>query len=737
MENRFTTEIAAVDIGGWESLTPEDLLRRSIQVNSLPPQQAAARAIKYGRSGGTQLYDEIGFRTLVASPAKGMVTLQTIQGMKLDRQAEEQKQFHPELEAILDQQIKLRHRPLDLPQVSNVRYQIQGQLINFFCTPVGGESEQEERWTFHLSTPPSLLNKWTEPRDVALLTTQQYRVDLPGVNWLPFNALVQAGWFKRMQEWQESLVQETRPGCFYSFLSHRWLTPVHPDPEGVQAQYAAWQIFAGLCEALRLAGSRGLTNPRLFSPMLGAEIGISGSDLAEAILVNVLRPALDENELQQALEEIAPLEELTRDFGISAAGADTGLEKLGQIIEGTPTLQDLLERIYLWYDYSCMPQSPRTPEEEQIFRQGLGNLNAIQILGRTAVILDDVEDYMTRAWCTLEALVADTWTQTLDLLVGSERGTAREGKVEHYFDTLLEDRPHIVWRAVLDTEVFGVQDMATCMQRLNLGLTDQRDLPFIYAGLRRLGAPLKIHVDDGEIITGVFPLPVVNEGQAVLWTIYSGRGVSDEGTRQVIGSLDWTEAHVLGQGWDPSSGDEARNVPAFVQLPLESRVSPEEEKPPGCHVAVVGSCEGEAILLSNYVLKHREVLQSSLEVELRSLSWLATDIAPIGHFMEGALRAEPVDAPVWVIVAISTRFTHCVVTNIISSLLTELGLLVIELSIDKPEDNLVYLGSYETSELAEVAEELSKNYGAVAIPAEGFPRHVGGLFRAHLLELLL
>jgi hypothetical protein len=56
-----------------------------------------------------------------------------------------------------------------------------------------------------------------------------------------------------------------------------------------------------------------------------------------------------------------------------------------------------MSRIFLWYDYSCMAQPPRNENEENLFRQGLQYLNAIQLLGRTMILVDDVEDYISRA----------------------------------------------------------------------------------------------------------------------------------------------------------------------------------------------------------------------------------------------------------------------------------------------------------------------------------------------------
>src|SRR5260370_40989524 len=104
----------------------------------------------------------------------------------------------------------------------------------------------------------------------------------------------------------------------------------------------------------------------------------------------------------------------------------------------------------------------------------------------------------------------DTLGGVADLLVGSARPSARKGTVEHFFRMLLVDRPYMVWRGILDTEVFAVQTPYECMARLGLAATEAADIPLIYQQLRRLGPPRKIHNDDSELVTGVFPLPVLH-----------------------------------------------------------------------------------------------------------------------------------------------------------------------------------------------------------------------------------
>ncbi|MGH7463109.1 MAG: hypothetical protein ACREMA_19040, partial [Longimicrobiales bacterium] len=98
----------------------------------------------------------------------------------------------------------------------------------------------------------------------------------------------------RLQDGPSALVRELQPDRFYAFISHRWLTPAHPDPDEKQARFIAWQLVAALCSSVRVAHTRGRTEPRRYNDQLQCIVGVSGTPLVEALIVNVLRPALDD-----------------------------------------------------------------------------------------------------------------------------------------------------------------------------------------------------------------------------------------------------------------------------------------------------------------------------------------------------------------------------------------------------------------------------------------------------------
>jgi len=734
-----------IDISNLAGVKPRDLILDPMLL--VADTQAAGRAIVYARAGDQTSYDDIGFRIFAASPQKGVSPLQTSAWSAMQRELMGQQKRDAVVDEILKQQPKLRHRPLAFPgETGSLRYEIDNNAVHFYRRKNDSEGrEVEDRWTISRT---ELEFAGTLDRDEPLLASGRFPVGLQATYWLPFPVLLSEGRFCRFQDIRSRLVRETQPGPFYCFLSHRWLDPTHPDPDSLQAQFAAWQMIAYLAEAVRVADQRGLHRPRRFYPPLGITLGPRGTDLAESLIVNVLRFALDADTLRKAAEETLSLEMDLADYGIAKASRDVGLKELNSLLADRPILRSLTERIYIWYDYSCIPQLPREGEDVDLFIKGLGELSVAQIIGRTAIMLDDADNYLSRGWCTLEALVADNLRGATDLIVGSERPSTAGGAVEGYFKTLLEDRPHVLWRAILDTEIFGIQSPTVCMQRLGLAFTNPNDLSFIYKRFRTFPAPLKVHFNDSELVTGTFPLPSFEAGTVVVCA-RSGSHVLHKESPSTI-TLDWTQALLLVKAWNPEK-DSAVAVPPFRRVSespivgtktggvaaLIHRFLRVPKRPivgtPSCHVAVIGACEGEAILFANWAERNKKDLESLLSVTVTSISWTASDIAPVGYMVLGTLETVPVMADTWVIVAMSERMQHCRVTTIITESLRWSGVRYATLAIDSAEDN-VKLSKHEEPPEGVTLKDLI----VVASLETNPPRtHIGGLFRPQLPKELL
>ena len=73
---------------------------------------------------------------------------------------------------------------------------------------------------------------------------------------------------------------------------------------------------------------------------------------------------------------------------------------------------------YVWYDFPCMPQKPRSPEDENAFAEMLSNVNII-FIGMPVLILLDMS-YMSRFWTQTEAWMSMQDASTSGLATASE-----------------------------------------------------------------------------------------------------------------------------------------------------------------------------------------------------------------------------------------------------------------------------------------------------------------------------
>lgn len=136
-------------------------------------------------------------------------------------------------------------------------------------------------------------------------------------------------------EWKDDGQAEAKKKLY--FISHRWLTPVHPDPEGTQLR---------------------------------------------------------------RVQNLPPRPEL------SSAGAVGSSSRMPTMPEhaGYSRQHDPASDVLIFYDFSSLPQEPRTADESEIFKLGIVGLNDILSYMRI-VILDD-QDYMSRSWCLMEYFIS-------------------------------------------------------------------------------------------------------------------------------------------------------------------------------------------------------------------------------------------------------------------------------------------------------------------------------------------
>ena len=108
--------------------------------------------------------------------------------------------------------------------------------------------------------------------------------------------------------------------------------------------------------------------------------------------------------VRPAMIEVAAYGSDLEDRGSAMADRDHGLPRLLERLDSMPITRKLLDRVFVWYDYSCLPQAPRSAEDEQLFRDGLAHLNHVQLIGATAILLDEIDDYLgARGACSRQS----------------------------------------------------------------------------------------------------------------------------------------------------------------------------------------------------------------------------------------------------------------------------------------------------------------------------------------------
>ena len=191
----------------------------------------------------------------------------------------------------------------------------------------------------------------------------------------------------------------------------------------------------------------------------------------------------------------------------------------------------------------------------------------------------------------LEAITADSLTALTGMqpfqLAASRRSTNRSGEAEHYNEMLLRDAPHLVWRALLDTEVFACQTPARCMERLGLTVTDPADLPFVYEALRRMQAP-DAPTDDFKVVPGIFHYRSHPAIESIYWRIATARKVIDTPTPVANLDIDWTRALRLHDLREAVGEPRPLGIPPLTSLLATHEALLEPEAFDGLHLQSLG-----------------------------------------------------------------------------------------------------------------------------------------------------
>lgn len=93
------------------------------------------------------------------------------------------------------------------------------------------------------------------------------------------------------------------------------------------------------------------------------------------------------------------------------------------------------DEVFYWFDYSCLPQEPRTQEDEHFFKKTLPKISTIQSKGSTIIIAE--ENYNERMWCYIEHFAAVLFSKRKHGIVSTVEYI---GDNSSYYE--IEDRVH-------------------------------------------------------------------------------------------------------------------------------------------------------------------------------------------------------------------------------------------------------------------------------------------------------
>lgn len=243
--------------------------------------------------------------------------------------------------------------------------------------------------------------------------------------------LMKAGRFVRHQECD--YLKYPDASSMVVLFSHRWIKNEDPDPKGIQ-YHGAVRFAIQLC--MMVCGS----TPNVFNSVDFSEM------IANPKLVNWLT-----REYQSFSAS------LRTPTGMAAFRADEDLPKksmiLGKYLIDTIGVENtklvvmdvgviawLMRKLDFWYDFSCMPQRPRSADQEVAFQQELKDVPRYFSEYPTCIHWSSKD--LKRAWCLMEGLISlqanrNSLFCTENSLISSDKRA--EIYEAHYGETILDE----------------------------------------------------------------------------------------------------------------------------------------------------------------------------------------------------------------------------------------------------------------------------------------------------------
>ncbi|HEY1302485.1 MAG TPA: hypothetical protein VGF24_02990 [Vicinamibacterales bacterium] len=185
------------------------------------------------------------------------------------------------------------------------------------------------------------------------------------------------------------------------FVSHRWETLTHPDPDGRQLRALKLLIRKTILGLEAMMTTR--THRLELVPALTSEGSLQGYEIARRMLefgvFGRASPSLPASEARTSIVD--------------------AFRRLGPNPNAFRSW--VADRIGLWVDYCCMPQRPLVGSEVHEFRESLRSLDALVASSTVLALRVADDDYPARGWCAAEFFLGSKRSFSRSLFVDIDR----------------------------------------------------------------------------------------------------------------------------------------------------------------------------------------------------------------------------------------------------------------------------------------------------------------------------
>ncbi len=235
--------------------------------------------------------------------------------------------------------------------------------------------------------------------------------------------LMKVGGFPRYQDCQ--ILKKPNVNSIVLMVSHRWENKKQPDPKNIQFH----GVIRFIIQACMMAMG---SSPNVFNSV----------DFSEVILCPTLFLKLSEIAKNYALstqsginlrndENIYHWCELLLIYLLKTIGE----ENTQLVANDIHQLAYMMHHFDIWYDYTSLPQFPRSSEQQFYFEQELGKLDYYFSRNYTLILWS--KKSLKRAWCFLEGIVSDNSSkQSIFCSENSKIASSKPAPINELFFTI-------------------------------------------------------------------------------------------------------------------------------------------------------------------------------------------------------------------------------------------------------------------------------------------------------------